>query len=426
MIVAGCTNIPEVPTATAVNPTAGASAAPAPTASPTDTPTATLAPAATITPEPAPTALPTIAGRTARWTRLSMPSGMVANTETEAWNLVFSWSRGYLVFHGVASKAGITPWVSSDGAAWTKGRPMDVAGLTQGAWIEKIAESPAGLLALGFTPGCADDGTGCVPAPAIAAWTSTDGLAWTRLYLGPAFGSGQVGDVAGGPKGFMAVSSDAASTTTAPSVWFSTDGRDWHGGPLTAPVFANASLAAGLALEGGFVLEGRVGSLDGFGGGSFPATTPALWWSSDGSAWSVVKLAGSAAAPEAEARIVPVGAGKLVAHVVGWDTPSQPDGQGMAWTSADGRTWKLSAAPFPAAPTTIETDGRQAVQVVVRVDGALAMAVSADGFAWLEVPSTGTGAGPSDFSDYVMGPAGLLVEDVEGTLWLATESSAGG
>ena len=50
------------------------------------------------------------------------------------------------------------------------------------------------------------------------------------------------------------------------------------------------------------------------------------------------------------------------------------------------------------------------------------MAISSDGFEWAQVAVSGPG--PADVSDEAYGPAGVLVEDSSGNLWLATISQA--
>jgi len=94
------------------------------------------------------------------------------------------------------------------------------------------------------------------------------------------------------------------------------------------------------------------------------------------------------------------------------------DGDGQAWTSSDGRTWKAATSQFPS-PAVVLFDGHQALQVVSRTEN-LTVAISSDGFKWAQVAVSGSG--PADLSDEAYGPAGVLVEDSSGNLWLAVIS----
>ena len=212
----------------------------------------------------------------------------------------------------------------------------------------------------------------------------------------------------------MAVSL-SSGTTAQPAVWLSEDGLAWRGIPLPPSTFSGANLAQAVVLPEGFVIAGRTGSLAGWGGGYFPSTTPAVWYSADGSDWTRETLPGAVAAPEAEASVAIVGAGKLVSHVVSWDCACPPEGDTQAWTSSDGRAWRATDIAFPS-PAVVLTDGRQALQLVP-ADGVLTVAVSSDGFHWAQIPVPGSG--PADADVGVYGPAGLLVEGSDASLWLA-------
>jgi hypothetical protein len=424
--IAGCTATPPQSVATPLQkgttgPTAIATETTGPVATATEIAGPTDIPAETDTPAPSPSPLPTAAGRTLRWDSVALPAKLVATSDSPFQNALFSWSRGYLAFHENVDSGAAVPWTSADGRQWRQGRSLDMTELGQGAQVEEVVEGPAGMLALGRTPGCADDGTGCMPEPATALWTSADGASWSRVDLLKAFGGAAVGDVSAGPKGYMAVSRSSDSSSAEPAVWLSADGQIWHAVSLAPETFQDAYLARGTVLADGFLVAGRIGSVEGWGGGDFPSTTPAIWWSADGSDWSRVTLADAAATPEAEAAITTIAAGKLVADVASWDCSCSPEGDDQAWTSNDGRTWTAAAAQFPS-PAVVLSDGHQALQVVAS-EGALTVAISPDGFEWAQVAVSGSG--PADLSDEAYGPAGVLVEDSSGNLWLATISQAG-
>jgi hypothetical protein len=355
-----------------------------------------------------------------RWVSVQVPTGLVADTDSPFQNALFGWSRGYLAFHENVDSGSVVPWTSSDARNWQQGQPLDMTGLANGAWVEEIVEGPASLLALGRPGGCVDDGSGCIPAAATALWTSTDGRSWSRVDLRKSFGGGAVGDVSAGPKGYMAVGTSGDSGTSLPAVWLSVDGRVWRAASLSSVAFNDAYLARATVLGNGFLVAGRVGSLEGYGGGYFPSTTPAIWWSADGSDWSRETLPNVAEAPQAEAAIATVGGGKLVAHVVSWDCSCPPEDVTQTWTSSDGRVWKAATKQFPS-PAVVLSDGRQALQLVP-ADGALTVATSSDGFVWAQIAVSGPG--PADFLDEAYGPAGLLVEGSDGNVWLAAIDKA--
>jgi hypothetical protein len=420
--MSGCAAVPSAqPIAT---PTAAGDTGPAAIATETTGPVATAtAPAVPTdtsadTPGPSASPLPTAAGRALRWESVTLPAKLVAAADSAFVDAIFGWSRGYLAFRENVDSGSAIPWLSADGLQWQQGRSLDMTGISQGAQVEELVEGPAGLLALGRAPGCADDGSGCMPQPATALWTSVDGASWSRVDLRKAFGGAAVGDVSAGPKGYMAVSLSSDAAAAAPAVWLSADGQSWRAVSLSAATFQDAYLASGTVLGHGFLVAGRIGSLAGWGGGEFPSTTPAIWWSADGAAWSRVTLANAGAGPQAQAAITTLAAGKLVANVASWDCSCSPDGDAQAWTSSDGRTWKAATSQFPS-PAVVLSDGHQALQVVSS-NGNLTVAISSDGFKWAQVAVSGSG--PADLSDEAYGPAGVLVEDSSGNLWLAVIS----
>jgi hypothetical protein len=415
---------PSPATATASD-SAGPTAVATDTAVPTDTQTdvPTDVPVETDSPEPSASPMPTVAGKVLAWVAVQLPDALVAGSDSTFQNALFDWSRGYLAFHEDGVGRSVVPWTSADGRAWNQGQAFDMAGLDRGAWVGPVVEGPAGLIAVGRFPGCADDGSGCQPQPATALWSSSDGLAWSRVDLQKAFGEADVEDVSGGPKGYMAVGTTSDSGSPVPAVWLSADGRTWHPVSLSADTFKDAYLARATVLGGGFLAAGRIGSLTGWGSGFFPSTTPAVWWSADGTSWSRVTLTEVDAAPQAEAAVTKIATGKLVAHVVSWDCACPPEGDSQAWTSTDGRAWKAVRTAFPS-PAIVESDGHQALQALQSpsADSVMTVATSSDGFKWTQLAVSGTG--PTDLLDEAYGPAGLLVEDLNGNVWLASIGKA--
>jgi len=354
--------------------------------------------------------MPVVSGKLLRWAQVTLPARMVATVDNDTQNQLFSWSKGFLAIHEGLSTSQVTSWTSTDGYWWHEGLPFDVTGLDNAVWIEQLVEGPAGLLALGYVPGCLDDGTGCRPQPAVGIWRSTDGLTWQRLDLA-AFAGGSPFDMAAGPKGYLATGTTADGD---PAAWLSSDGKAWHAVSLPATTFAATSFSGGYVLAGGSGITGAIGVP---AGGSSAPTTPAIWWSADGVAWSREALAGARLETNAQASVLSV-SGKLVAHVIGWDSLAPPSGDDLAWTSADGQTWKATTQPFPIAPAVVMLDGHQAVQVVPTQSGLLTEAVSPDALSWSIVPAAG--AGPVQLFQSAATSVGILAIDVDGNLWLAT------
>lgn len=385
-----------------------------------DTETAMPSPTGdTETAIPSPTgALPSITPRVAgtiSWTQVDLPAGLAVTSESSSQNAFFGWSKGYVGFSESLNGGPIVPWDSPDGRNWHQDKALDTAGLTGGAWVSEVVEGPAGLLALGRAPGCLMNGSGCVPTPAKALWTSADGRTWSRVELAGQFGGRAVGDVSAGPKGYMAISRSSESATSDPAVWLSANGRSWRSVTLPPEAFKDAYLASGSVLSGGYLIAGRIGSVAGYGGGDYPSTTPALWWSADGSAWSRVSLAGASAAPEAEAAVTTIANGRQIAHVVRWDLRVPPDGANQTWSSPDGRSWTPSGDGFPS-PAVILTDGHQAMQPIA-TEAGVTVSTSPDGFDWTQRAITGTA--PPDSFDVAVGPSGLLVSSTDQRAWLA-------
>lgn len=112
-------------------------------------------------------------------------------------------------------------WLSRDGRTWERGAENEGH---EGAWISSAAQTDAGWVAVGL-----DQTVEAEPADEMAAWTSPDGLSWTRVptssieraFDGAATQVAWTGDrlVATGT-----VSSEGGSSVAA---WLSTDGTSW-------------------------------------------------------------------------------------------------------------------------------------------------------------------------------------------------------
>jgi hypothetical protein len=114
-------------------------------------------------------------------------------------------------------------WRSVDGVEWQPA-PDDAAAFAN-AEVRAITAFAEGFVAVGVTGGAQK------PSGAVA-WTSADGLAWTRVD-DPAFAAGvAVGVVTAPFGGFVAVGSDVDRREAV--AWTSVDGRRWTRAPREA------------------------------------------------------------------------------------------------------------------------------------------------------------------------------------------------
>ena len=268
----------------------------------------------------------------------------------------FAWSKGYVVFCEVVDEnavdsfnpdadnnpdeIAITPWVSSDGHSWQPGQPLDVAGLSDLDAIGEMVDGPEGLVAVGqgeFRDFGDSDPTVDVTDAVIGLWTSKDGKAWSRLNLAGTFGVQALGDVAAGPRGYIASNLSDATASIAPAVWLSADGRKWRSVALGKGGLAGAHLGSAYVLPSGYLLAGWKGvpvgqELD---------TTPAVWFSPDGLAWREANLPNVVAAPMKEAVVQTDAFGRYTVVVGTWSCGCEPPRDNQTWTSTDGSSWQM-------------------------------------------------------------------------------------
>jgi hypothetical protein len=156
-----------------------------------------------------------------------------------------------------ATTGAIVAW-STDGSNWMGLDPSlpEFAGRTMGA----VAAGTGGLVAIG---------TDASLAPVV--WTSTDGSAWA-LASGGRLPQGRLRDLAGGPRGYVAVGSDGTNAVA----WASADGHDWTAA-AASPVLADASMTRVFWTGTRFLALGATSSGDG-----------AAWVSADGLAWTTL------------------------------------------------------------------------------------------------------------------------------------------
>jgi hypothetical protein len=126
-------------------------------------------------------------------------------------------------------------WFSSDGLAWTRATlppvPPDVYpgddGQMPQVYLDDVAAAGDHLVAVGGM-------TMNDMSQEAVIWTSGDGVTWTDVPLDPeVFPAGSsLGEVTGGPDGFIAIGADAHDGP--PSTWTSPDGLRWRRADTTA------------------------------------------------------------------------------------------------------------------------------------------------------------------------------------------------
>jgi hypothetical protein len=251
-------------------------------------------------------------------------------------------------------------WWSTDGTVWELADALP--GAAQ-ATIESVAEGPGGLVAVGFSY-AADE-----VRPVV--WRSTDGRSW-QLVEHPNLAHGEMGSVAGGPTGYVAV---GTGPDAAPLVWLSVDGAEWSGAAPMAGAEAGATINGVYPFEGGFVGYGT--SADG---------RAQLWHSADGLGWAPAE--GLASEVDSSVSDVTAGDGRLVAVGAHYEGALA---RTLAWTSADGLSWQVQpAAELDGEMIDVERvgSGFLAVGAQPEVDELRFRAaawVSADGSLWQQL-----------------------------------------
>jgi hypothetical protein len=231
-------------------------------------------------------------------------------------------------------------WFSPDGLRWTvHADAFSVPAIgTDTVQVTAAVATNGGWLAGGREDPFCNMNCGLAPVRALA-WTSSDGLHWSRIRDQASLGGAAMTGVARGGPGFVAVG--LAGTHAA--AWTSADGATWSRVP-DAPLFhelpsADPSLwttMSGVAAgPGGLVAVGYEGN----GGAHGPAAR--AWWSTDGLTWSPADGEGFASGGEVDVRlgsVTPTSAGFLA---VGISTGGCRPG---IWASSDGRAWRCVAS----------------------------------------------------------------------------------
>lgn len=169
---------------------------------------------------------------------------------------------------------------TTDGETWEQG-PPDSAALFDSSSIAAVVKGGPGLIAVGSSPGGEF-------VPSAAAFTSSDGLNWTRATpRSTDFENKVMTDVMAVADGYIAVGGDFFNTGLM-TAWTSPDGKIWSRSPHppeeTDPSIAQmtaetVTTAAGSIWAAGRDFDARRDTGDGL---------PAMWSSVDGTTWTRV------------------------------------------------------------------------------------------------------------------------------------------
>ena len=253
-------------------------------------------------------------------------------------------AAGRLVAVG-SSGSSARSWTSTDAVDWTASPTSSslapAAGDSLG--MSAVVATANGWLAVGGERSpCTVDCDGAVVR--AVAWTSTDGLHWTRQPGSTSLDRATMNDVVPGGPGFIAVglAPDHPGSTTAVAihavVWTSSDGTAWsrvpdaslfHAPSGTDQQFGDSMQSVTVA-DGRIVAVGLVGTQDAVG-------SAVAWWSTDGRTWS--RSSGERFPYGQMFHVTAVPGGFLATG------PSGPDScLGGIWQSADGASWACVAA----------------------------------------------------------------------------------
>jgi hypothetical protein len=256
-------------------------------------------------------------------------------------------------------------WTSTDGTAWS----IHLMGTTDFTFPVSLAAGADGtVVAVGRSQ------------ELPVAWTTVDGIEWSRHSV-PVL-DGDVAErmtaVAAGRHGYVAAGSVGPEIFERHArFWTSADGSDWQPVPDDPIAFANAEVRAITKFGDGFVAVGVVGSAQQHSGA-------VAWSSADGVRWTRVDdpsfVAGLAVS------VVTSPTGGLVA--VGSDLERH---EAFVWMSPDGRRWtKAPSEPSRQHPayiwiTDVTTIGSSLIAVGDFQSGQRGTAtswISSDGFHW--------------------------------------------
>jgi hypothetical protein len=254
------------------------------------------------------------------------------------------------------AKGAIETWRSTDASTWTNSAATGIDGTPS-----TLVVTTTGYLAVGRNR------SGC----GLIAWTSPDANTWTAAESLPGTsspcptgGDPRVDEVVAGSHGVLALGRLANGRQ---ALWTSPDGRTWQrqDGPRSGHIAAVATGGTGYVAVGD--------------DGGRPASA-AAWTLRDGGSWIVAPVQPSFVGATM-ANVVALADGRLVS--IGSEPGPAFGRRFVAWTSADGVTWRRSPEPLCQAecdadvPGLLATDGRRLVVAGASNDVLLSPRVTA-------------------------------------------------
>lgn len=191
-------------------------------------------------------------------------------------------------FVAAGYETGATPtaivWTEAPGGPWI--RVSDHSATFADSIIDRLVAVPGGLIAIG-RPGSPDGAHG------VRLWRSPDGQAWTRLPLdetlfGDWYDPGL--QIASGPGGLIAAGWDR--NTGATRIWNSEDGSGWTADPVASASFDGASLWI-VGTPTGYVATGSRSLGPASDTGLGPDHVGVAFRSADGRTWSPATVDGA-------------------------------------------------------------------------------------------------------------------------------------
>jgi hypothetical protein len=370
----------------------------APSSTPVHAPPASIKPMTGATLDPA------------RWTGVAWQPASPTPLPSAVTFATIVW-RGGIVVAGATTSGTAGAWASTDAVNWSK-----LADDTFGPTIEitNFAQTAHGLVAFGVdymrNPPCT--GSNPCAAPALLAWTSTDGTHWQR-QPDPPFANQWLATVYGDQRMAIVATFDG----TQIHIWASSDGVNWQAASISAVEIGGLAKVGSEYVATGYVRNTALSSER----PEFILTSTkaseavAAWSSTDGLAWTPV--AGYA------------GPDEIVAGRSGYwgvtSSGSNPD-EGAWWHSADGTTWNRLPDHGPYGSVNgdggtwnaipyIGGDGNSIVAWGIAADGAFAIWASSGDASWSRLSMTG--ASPQRARSVVVVPGGVLAVTDAGVLF---------
>jgi hypothetical protein len=269
-------------------------------------------------------------------------------------------------------------WTSRDGLTWT--RSTHVAG-ARDAYMEAVTLSGPGFVAVGTQArGATSD---------AAIWTSTDGVGWSRVPLSEGFKYASASAVVVFGAGLVATGESYPGQGGSPAaVWSSTNGREWrreNTDEFQRPTGSFSGNALGV-IGDRLILSGSQGGI------CAGVCRREIWTSEDGARWTRAPDSPTfdgavTLRPELDfnGRLLASG---FVAPVEGL-AGDVPQTRAALWSSADGVAWEQVTVPAPkrsAMGHILSLDpGLIAVGTVQDASGNVSQAItwtSTDGRNW--------------------------------------------